>query len=135
MWRRAGADDRVDAPRAIPRGVLGRTKEDVSRLGIGCAHFKRKHVGPQDVRKVLHTALDPGVNYLDVAPSYGDEKTGCAEEKMGPTIQDIRKRVFLVTKTHEPSREGTWRLLGATHSGRRMLSAISCFTWTSTRPV
>ena len=76
VWRRAGADDRVDRSCVVPRGVLGRTKANVSRLGIGCAHFKRKHVGPRDVREVLHAALDLGVNYLDVAPSYGNEKIG-----------------------------------------------------------
>ena len=30
---------------------------------------------------------------------------------MGPAIAEIRDKVFLVTKTEEPSYEGTWKLL------------------------
>lgn len=98
-------------PLQVPQIVLGRTGERVSRLGIGCAPFQRKHVGPEDVRGVLERALELGVNYLDVAPNYGDADQGFSEEKMGPTIPDIRDRVFLVTKTEEPTYEGTWKLL------------------------
>ena len=95
----------------VPQTVLGRTGAKVSRLGIGCAWFQRKHVGPDDVRKTLNRALELNVNYLDVAPNYGNKETGFSEEKMGPTIKDIRDKVFLVTKTEEPSYEGTWKLL------------------------
>ena len=95
----------------VPREVLGRTEVEVSRLGLGCAWFQRKHVGPEDVRKVLYRALELGVDYFDVAPNYGNAETGFSEEKMGPTIKDIRERVFLVTKTEEPTYEGTWQLL------------------------
>ncbi|MFV1968530.1 MAG: aldo/keto reductase [Pirellulaceae bacterium] len=95
----------------VPQGVLGRTSVKVSRLGLGCAWFQRKHVGPEDVRKVLCRALELGINYLDVAPNYGNTETGFSEEKMGPAIKDIRDRVFLVTKTEEPTYEGTWKLL------------------------
>ena len=107
---KASADG--DAPDVqVPQEVLGRTGVKVSRLGLGCAWFQRKHVGPEDVRKVLSRALELGVNYLDVAPNYGNAETGFSEEKMGPTIKDIRDRVFLVTKTEEPTYEGTWTLL------------------------
>ncbi len=53
----------------VPQEILGRTAVKVSRLGLGCAWFQRKHVGPDDVRKVLYRALELGVNYLDVAPN------------------------------------------------------------------
>ncbi len=97
--------------RTLTKNTLGRTGVEVSRLGIGCAHFQREHVSVEDVRKTLHRALDYGVNYLDVAPNYGNEKGGYSEEKMGPTIKDIRDQVFLVTKTEEPTYDGTWKLL------------------------
>jgi len=107
----AGADDRTTDVK-VPDGVLGRTGVRVSRLGIGCEPFKHAHVGVDDVRKTLLRALELGVNYLDVAPTYGDAKRGgTSEVKMGPTIAEIRDRVFLVTKTEEPTYEGTWRLL------------------------
>jgi hypothetical protein len=95
----------------IPQQVLGRTAVQVSRLGFGCSHFQRAHIGPDDVAEVLHRALELGVNYLDVAPNYGNAETGFSEVKMGPTVKEIRDRVFLVTKTEEPTYEGTWKLL------------------------
>jgi aryl-alcohol dehydrogenase-like predicted oxidoreductase len=102
----SGAAGAVPASAKVPQAVLGRTGARVSRLGIGCAYFQRNHVTPDDVRATLDRALDLGVNYLDVAPTYGN-----AEEKMGPAMPEIRDRVFLVTKTEEPTAEGTWRLL------------------------
>jgi len=103
----------ADAPARlkVPESVLGRTGARVSRLGIGCAYFQRKQVTPDDVRATLHRALDLGINYLDTAPTYGNPETGFAEEKMGPAIAEVRDKVFLVTKTEEPTYEGTWKLL------------------------
>jgi aryl-alcohol dehydrogenase-like predicted oxidoreductase len=43
-------------------------------------------------------AFDRGVNYFDVAPSYG---SGEAEEKLGPALATYRNRVFLSCKTME----------------------------------
>ncbi len=100
-----GADG-PPAAEKVPSVILGRTGVRVSRLGIGCAYFQRKPVTPDDVRATLHRALELGVNYLDTAPVYGD-----AEEKMGPAIAEIRDKVFLVTKTEEPTYDGTWKLL------------------------
>jgi predicted aldo/keto reductase-like oxidoreductase len=46
-------------------------------------------------------AIDYGINYFDVAPSYGD-----AEIKLGPALQPYRKDVFLACKTTERSKDG-----------------------------
>ena len=64
-------------------------------------------------RRPRHAAprAGAGVNYLDTAPTYGNPETGFAEEKMGPAIAEIRDKVFLVTKTEEPTYDGTWKLL------------------------
>ncbi|MDG3002713.1 aldo/keto reductase [Paludisphaera mucosa] len=99
-----GADD--PAPGSIPQVVLGRTGAKVSRLGIGCAYFQRDKVTPDTVGATIHRALELGVNYLDTAPAYGT-----AEEKMGPTIKEVRDKVFLVTKTPDATYEGTWKSL------------------------
>lgn len=94
------------APENMPYATLGRTGVSVSRLGIGCAPLQRSHVSVNDVGNVIHTALEMGVNYFDVAPNYGS-----AEEKMGPSVKDVRNKMFLVTKTEDPTYEGTWKLL------------------------
>lgn len=96
---------------SIPRGTLGRTGAQVSRMGVGCAPFGLKQVDAGGVSAVLHRALELGINYIDVAPNYGNEETGFSEVKMGPTVKEIRDRIFLVTKTEEATYEGTWRLL------------------------
>lgn len=95
----------------VPKTFLGRTGREVSRLGLGCIPFRRPHVSPDDVGRTLHRALELGVNYFDVAPNYGNDRDGYSEEKMGPTIKEIRDKIFLVTKTEEPTYEGTWNLL------------------------
>ena len=46
-------------------------------------------------------AIEAGVNYFDVAPSYGN-----AEEMLGPALEPYRKRVFLACKTQERTKEG-----------------------------
>jgi hypothetical protein len=94
----------------MPRAILGRTGVEVSRLGIGCAHFQRPHVTADDVGAAMHRALELGVDYFDTAPNYG-RGDHFAETKMGPTVKEVRDRIFLVTKTEEPSYEGTWQLL------------------------
>lgn len=95
----------------VPQVVLGRTGVSVGRLGVGCAYFQRKRVSPADVSRVVHRALELGVNYLDTAPNYGGPETGFAEEKMGAVIPEVRDKVFLVTKTEEATYDGTWKLL------------------------
>lgn len=45
-------------------------------------------------------ALDRGINYFDVAPSYGD-----AEEKLGNSLKPFRKNNYLACKTTKRFRE------------------------------
>ena len=46
-------------------------------------------------------ARDRGINYFDVAPTYGD-----AQEKMGVSIKPFRKDIYLAAKSTERNREG-----------------------------
>lgn len=48
-------------------------------------------------------AFDRGINYYDVAPSYGK---GEAEEKLGPALKPYRKDVFLACKTQKRDAAG-----------------------------
>lgn len=65
--------------------------------------------------KSVANAVDVGINYFDVAPSYGD---GEAEEKLGPALQPFRKNAFLACKTTERKAAGARRELD--QSLRRM---------------
>ncbi len=51
--------------------------------------------------RLVSEAVERGVNYFDVAPSYGN-----AEEKLGPALEPYRNGVFLACKTGQRSRDG-----------------------------
>jgi aryl-alcohol dehydrogenase-like predicted oxidoreductase len=57
---------------------------------------------PQANRTVAES-FERGINYFDVAPSYGD---GEAEEKLGKAIQPYRDRIFLACKSLERDAAG-----------------------------
>ena len=46
-------------------------------------------------------AVDRGINYFDVAPSYGN-----AEDMLGPALEPYRKNVFLACKTTQRAKDG-----------------------------
>ena len=51
-------------------------------------------------------AIDFGINYFDVAPTYGN-----AEEMLGPALEPYRKDVFLACKTTERKKDGAQKEL------------------------
>lgn len=53
--------------------------------------------------RLVAQSVDRGVNYFDVAPSYGD---GEAELKLGPALQPYRRQVFLACKTQRRDAAG-----------------------------
>jgi len=50
--------------------------------------------------RVVAESVERGVNYFDVAPSYGD-----AEQHLGPALEPYRKDVFLACKTGQRERD------------------------------
>jgi len=78
---------------ALPTRVLGRTKEEVSILGLGTAPAGEGPVGLQDGIRIFSEAIDRGVTYVDTAKIYGN-----AEEILGHVIPKHRDRLFVVTK-------------------------------------
>lgn len=55
---------------------------------------------PSDASRIVAEAVDRGVNYFDVAPSYGN-----AEERLGPALEPYRDKVFLACKTGKRGRD------------------------------
>ena len=81
----------------IGKRRLGRDGPEVSAIGLGCmgmSDFYGAHDDAESIR-VIHHALDRGVNFLDTADMYG---TGRNEELVGKAIRDRRDDVFLATK-------------------------------------
>lgn len=84
----------IRAAAEMPRRVLGRTKESVTILGLGCAYAGAGATEAQ-TRATIEAAIEGGVRYFDAAPEYDR-----AEERLAPLVRPIRDRVFLVTKTY-----------------------------------
>lgn len=70
----------------------GKTGEELSIVGMG--GIVVMDVPPEDASAFVAQAVHRGVNYVDVAPSYGN-----AEERLGPALEPYRKDVFLACKT------------------------------------
>nr|WP_240344016.1 aldo/keto reductase [Paenibacillus sp. SYP-B3998] len=60
--------------------------------------------------QIVNRAIDAGITYFDTAPSYSD---GQSEERLGKALQARRKDVWIATKTHDRTRDGSLRLLEA----------------------
>lgn len=78
----------------IPRRALGNTGVQVSALCFGGAHWGRIQDDAEAIR-LLHAAIDAGVNFLDNAWEYNG---GRSEELMGKALQGRRQQVVLMTK-------------------------------------
>ncbi len=74
---------------------LGKTGEKVSAIGLGGHHIGRPQ-DPQEGIRIVRTAIDRGVTFMDNCWDYQD---GEAERRMGLALRDgYRQRVFLMTK-------------------------------------
>ncbi len=85
----------------VPRRRLGKTGQDVSIIGYGGIVAMGRE--QREVTREVIRAIERGVNYFDVAPSYGD---GEAEERLGPALLGRRDGVFLACKTEKRDRAG-----------------------------
>jgi aryl-alcohol dehydrogenase-like predicted oxidoreductase len=95
-------------PKAIPRRPLGRTGHQVTLFSLG-GQSTLEEAGHRDAAlAIIHRALDLGVNYIDTAPSYGG---GISETNIGQVMRERRNEVFLASKSHDRTYEGTKRLI------------------------
>lgn len=85
--------------KGLERRALGKTGEKLSIIGFG--GIVVKDATTQQASERVAEAVDAGVNYFDVAPSYGN-----AEEMLGPALEPYRKNVFLACKTTQRKKEG-----------------------------
>jgi len=83
----------------MERRPLGRTGRELSIIGFG--GIVVMNVEPPEASRLVAEAVDRGVNYFDVAPSYGN-----AEERLGPALQPYRDQVFLACKTGKRDKQG-----------------------------
>jgi len=79
----------------IPVRPLGKTGVDVSLLGIGGGHLSRPTLTPEQSVRLVHEAIDSGINFFDNAWEYWE---GESERRMGEAIKDRRDKAVLMTK-------------------------------------
>lgn len=82
-----------------PRRTLGATGEALSVIGFGGILVMNETEA--HAADLVAEAVDGGINYFDVAPSYGN-----AEERLGPALGPWRGGVFLACKTERRDAAG-----------------------------
>lgn len=85
--------------------TLGRTGLEVSVLGFGASSLGGvfRPILEADGHRAVHTALEAGVNLIDVAPYYGQTK---AESVLGRALRGVaRDRYVLATKVGRYGRD------------------------------
>ena len=82
---------------------LGRTGIWVSEIAFGCAHLGSKTADESEAIKLVHRALDLGINFIDTANIYVG---GRSEEILGKALKGIRHQVVLATKVRGRMGEG-----------------------------
>ncbi len=95
--------DRISygAEGTIAYRTLGHTGEKVSMVGIGGYHIGNP--SEDEAIRIVRTALDSGVNFLDNCWDYHD---GDSEVRMGKALRDgYRKKAFLMTKIDGQTRK------------------------------
>jgi aryl-alcohol dehydrogenase-like predicted oxidoreductase len=107
--------------------LLGRTGVSVSKLCLGAMMFGAWGNSDHDESiRIIHQALDAGVNFIDTADVYG---AGEAEEIVGKALAGgKRDDVILATKFHgamseDPNRQGSsrrWIMRAVEDSLRRL---------------
>jgi predicted aldo/keto reductase-like oxidoreductase len=81
---------------------FGKTGEKISAIGLGGHHIGRPK-DPELGIKLVRTALDQGITFLDNCWDYND---GESEVRMGKALQDgYRQKAFLMTKFDGRTRE------------------------------
>lgn len=93
-------------PTPLPRRALGRTGVPVTLFGLGGEGVLRTHGETKTAARVIHRALDNGVDYCDTAPAYDGSM-----DYYGAALGERRKEVFLASKTHIRTRDGSLKLL------------------------
>ncbi len=76
--------------------TLGKTGEKVSAIGVGGWHIGLKPVDEQLAIRIVRSAIDRGINFLDNSWDYNE---GASEIRMGKALKDgYRDKAFVMTK-------------------------------------
>lgn len=84
--------------------ALGKTGIIVNKNGFGALPIQR--IDKEEAAVLLRKAYHSGITFFDTARAYSD-----SEEKIGYALSDVRKSIYLATKTMASDVEGFWNQL------------------------
>ena len=90
----------------MPTRPLGKTGRHVTLFGLGGEGVLRTWGRQREAAQVITRALDQGVTYCDTAPAYAGSL-----DYYGATLGERRQQIFLASKTHDRTRDGSLKLL------------------------
>lgn len=93
---------------AMPTHSFGKTGFKVGILSLGGQAAIETSGKEKESEKIINRAIDLGVNYIDTAASYG---RGLSQFNIGRVMKTRRSEVWLSSKTHDRSYDGSMRLL------------------------
>ncbi len=93
---------------AMPTRSLGKTGHKVGILSLGGQATIEIKGREEESEKIINRAIDLGVNYIDTAASYGG---GVSQLNIGRVMKSRRGEVWLSSKTHDRTYDGSMRLL------------------------
>lgn len=82
---------------------LGKSGARVSVIGLGTNRFGYETTQQEEVDRILSTALDLGINFLDSADVY---QGGRSEETIGSALRGKRDRFLIATKFYNRTGDG-----------------------------
>lgn len=93
---------------AMPTHALGKTGYKVGILSLGAQATIEIKGREEESEKIINRAIDLGINYIDTAAAYGQ---GVSQLNVGRVMKTRRNEVWLSTKTHDRTYDGSMRLL------------------------
>ena len=88
----------------MEKRAYGRSGEMLTIIGFGGMIVANTE--QRDADNYVAEAIDKGINYFDVAPSYAD-----AEDHLGPALRGKRQGIFLACKTEKRTKKEAWESL------------------------
>lgn len=95
----------------LPTRPLGKTGEQVTLYGLGGLFTVARHDRHEQAVEIVQRAIDLGINYIDTSALYGN---GASELNIGTVMKERRDEVFLASKCHDYTYDGTMALVKQT---------------------
>ena len=98
----------MDSAILLPKRPLGKTGRQITLYGLGGLFTLARHDRHKEAVEIVNRAIDLGINYIDTSALYGN---GASELNIGTVMKERRDDVFLASKSHDYTYDGTIALV------------------------